>query len=471
MNMTLAEIRDAAGAFGDLGPVAGVMPKRIQTDSRLAADGDLFCCIQGDRFDGHMFAAEAIRKGAVAVLAERPLAEPGACDDCGAVPLLLVDNTIAALGRLAARRRMSTDALVVGVTGSAGKTTVKEMLAGILGEKRATSKNFGNLNNTLGLPLSIFKAEPEDGFWVMELGISVPEDMPILASILRPNGAVITNVGPAHLEGLGDIHGVAFHKATLLRNLRPGGWALVNYDQPELREAAQEAVKDSKAELFFFSGKEAGVRFSARYLGPEGEGQGLFGVRLDDEIIEIELPCRGDVFAENTAAAAGAAVLAGLDKETIIRGLRQLPKTEHRFQRFQSGNYIVIDDTYNANPLSMNASIQAVSRDADDKPLVLVLGEMKELGPGAGEAHRELGRTIAAAGAAAVFWHGGHGEDVSKGLAQADWKGEWIPVETVEGFSACFKGLALREGVLLFKGSRSNKMETYMEAFMKESAR
>ncbi|MFW6314593.1 MAG: Mur ligase family protein [Desulfohalobiaceae bacterium] len=202
--MTLAEVGRAMQAVGEYEDHSEQQVQRIQTDSRLVEPGDLFVCLQGENLDGHNFARDAVHKGALGVVSEKPL-----WDLHIEVPVLLVQSSLQALGQLAAYWRSKFQGRVLAVTGSAGKTTVKELLASILGQRSQVGKNFKNWNNELGLPLSILGFSCREQYWVLEAGISKKGDMDILGQILNPDLALVVNVGPAHLQGLQDLGGPA----------------------------------------------------------------------------------------------------------------------------------------------------------------------------------------------------------------------------------------------------------------------
>ncbi len=467
MKMSLHDIRTALGAIGDLGCDEHTVPLRVQTNSRLTEKGDLFFCLQGERFDGHTFAADAVRRGALAVVAHR------AVEDVSGAPVLLVGDTLDALGRLAARHRVLSRSKVVGITGTAGKTTVKEMLAAILGRVGPTAKNQGNLNNRVGLPLSILKASGNEDFWVMEAGISLSGEMDALAGVLRPDLAVIVNVGPAHLEGLGSVAGVAEAKTRLLTHLVEGGTGLVNLDYPELVEAATRELADVRGFTCRDFEKTPDAIGGCVYLGPgldPGDEGGRFLLRLGLEEMETTLPWREAFAAENIAAAACAAHLLGVSAETILQGLREVAPHDRRFRQREVGSWLLVDDTYNANPLSMAGALTAATELAGDTALVLVLGEMRELGKEAVVRHEELGGRIALTKAAAVFWRGDFGDDVRRGLEAGGWAGILAKTDSPDEFVGQWRDLALSGGVALFKGSRANRMEDYVSALSRELA-
>ncbi|MFZ5813555.1 MAG: UDP-N-acetylmuramoyl-tripeptide--D-alanyl-D-alanine ligase [Thermodesulfobacteriota bacterium] len=457
--MTLSEILAATGAVGDLGDVGNPEFAGVCTDSRAVSPGRVFVCIPGARFDGHNFAAEAVGKGAGAVLADRPMPELAM-----RVPVLLVKDTVAALGRLAGHWRRRTAAKVVAVTGSAGKTTVKEFLAAMLSELGPTSKNYKNFNNLIGLPLSILEARENDAFWVMELGISVPGEMRDLAAMAAPDMAVVINVGPAHLEGFGDVAGVAREKCELLRQVRAGGTALAGMDHPELWTEARRVFPGVQG----MSTRGLDAPFTAAYLGPR-EGEGLFSLRLKDLELELTLPFRGGHFAENILAAAAAASLLGAGPDAIRAGLSRAAIPEQRFCCRRHGCFTVVDDSYNANPLSMRRAVEAAAEMAAGTAFVPVLGEMRELGAATRNEHVLLGGFLAAHAPAAVFFYGQSAPDVAAGLEAAGFRGAFFQVASPSEFLKAFMGLGLKGGVVLFKGSRTMRMEAFVQALCQGS--
>jgi UDP-N-acetylmuramoyl-tripeptide--D-alanyl-D-alanine ligase len=457
MLMTQAEIATSCRArvTGNFVPESAV--RGAGMDSRAVIPGTLFACIKGARADGHDYAETAAASGAAVVLAERALPEVS-----GQVPVFVVDDCVAALGRLASAWRAKAGAKVAAVTGTAGKTTVKEMLLAVLGQRFEVAGTKGNYNNQLGLPLTMLACPGSARIWVLELGISRPGDMQELAAIARPDLAVITNIGPAHLEGLGDLAGVARAKAVLAAFLAPGGMVLASRDYPLLwAEIARHT--DLVAD---FSATDQSARFFAAYLGANCTG-GRFSLRLGGEPLAMTLPFFGVHAAENLAAAAGAATLLGAGAADVERGLAGLEIAGGRFRTERLGGLTLIDDTYNANPLSMARSIAAAAETAAGSPLVLVLGEMRELGSEAAQRHYELGVLIAATPCRAVFFHGGHAEDLHRGLLQAGFTGLFKAVDDPCRFQGEFAGLSLTSGAVLFKGSRSLGMENFFAAAAK----
>ena len=453
MNMSLSQAASAMGALGDIHDGQDVRVTGVCSDSRTVRAGDLFFCLGGESFDGHEFAAAAVDAGAAGIVASRPL--PEVMDRAS---VLMVHDVLAALGALGAAWRSAAKATVVAVTGSAGKTTVKEMLYGMLARVGETGRNYKNHNNQLGVPRCMLGLSGEEKFWVIELGISLPHDMDELAAMVRPDVAVVNNIGPAHLEGLGGIEGVADHKTRLFNYLGEGGKAYACVDYPELWERA--AVRAQNLTGFTSHGAEA--PYAGEYLGPAGKGKGRFRLDLAGEAVEFEAPFTGAYFAENMIAAAAVAHGLGASAVDVVGGILDAGVPEHRFQVIEAGAWTVVDDAYNANPLSMRRSVENAAEMAGEGGLVLVLGDMLELGEGAARLHRELGERLAAARPMVVFWQGAHAADVAEGLGGA---AKLVPIAEPCDLPANLAEMGISGGVALIKGSRSCKMERYVRTF------
>lgn len=453
MNLTLRDaiLRLSGSVYS--GPEADRLIAAVRTDSRAVASGDLFFCLKGERFDAHDFAADVAQAGAIAIVASRPL--PGL--KC---PVILVEDTEKALGWLARDWRdrfAKSGGKVAAVTGTAGKTTVKELLAQTLASVFPVAKNHKNFNNQVGLPLSILAATGEEKAWVMEAGISKPHDMAELGAIIAPDLALVLNIGPAHLEGLGDLAGVARAKASLLKHLKPGGQGLCSMDYPELWAEAQVILPG----VHGFSATNSFAKYYARFEEALPGGRGLFEIIVDGQAFWAELPACGAHFAENAAAVAGACHLLGLTTEQIASGLSAATLPDQRFCCVEAGGWCVVDDTYNANPLSMRRSIEAARLMAGEGTLVLVLGDMKELGAGAAQAHKELGAAIAQAKPAAVFFQGEFAAELAAGSG--------LSVTPVTDPTQVLEAMRnLSGGVVLVKGSRSCRMEMYAKALLED---
>lgn len=444
-------------------------------DSRSIVPGSLFVCIRGENSDGHDFAVQAVRSGAAAVLAEH---DP--FDGQTPVPLILTngEDSTRALGRIGHAWRRTFAGTVVGITGTAGKTTLKEMLAHTLGMATdgtaKVARNPLNLNTQVGLPESMLAACGDENFWVMEAGISNPGDMDELGPMLEPDLALILNVGPGHALGLGDAArgGAAHYKSRLLKYLAPGGMALVSADYPDLvRES--EAVRNN---IIRFSTAGADVPYRAEYLGLTPQGWGRCRLWLDGHELEAESALSGPFAAENMIAAAAAAHLLGLTDDEIRSGLATAPLAAQRFNRSELAGWILLDDSYNANPLSCSRMIEAAAGLRNSGRLVFVMGEMLELGDLASSSHLELGRNMARAGSDAVFWFGSHADDVIAGLKDAGFTGYFAALPSHDAFLSEFAAWenalphSAGRNIILFKGSRGNRLEKLVKAFRETHA-
>ncbi len=470
--MTLAEMAGASASALILprGGAEDMAQREISLvchDSRAVVPGSLFACIRGEKSDGHDFAAQAVRSGAAAILAER--------DPFGGrppVPLLLTGgkSSVKALGYAGHAWRKAFSGRVIGITGTAGKTTLKEMLAHTLtmaaNGTAAVARNPLNLNTQIGLPESMLAARGDEDFWVMEAGISNPGDMDELGSMLEPDLAIILNAGAGHALGLGG--GAAYHKSRLLRYVAPGGMALVSADYPDLVRESCAVRRD----IIRFSAYGADAPYRAEYLGLTPSGRSRCRLWLDGHELEAESALSGSFAAENLIAAASAAHLLGLRDDEILSGLAAARPAVQRFNRRMLSGWTLLDDSYNANPLSCSRMIEAAAELRNGTgSLVFVMGEMLELGELAVPSHEELGRGMAGAGADAVFWLGGHGDAVYRGLMEAGFTGRFTELAAHDIFLPEFSAWEKehpgggRPGTVLFKGSRGNHLEKLVKAF------
>lgn len=458
MNLTLRDVILCLTGIVNNGPDSDRLVAAVRTDSRAVVPGDLFFCLKGERFDAHDFASQVSDAGALAIVASREL--PGL--KC---PVIVVADTEKALGWLARfwrDRFAASGGKVLAVTGTAGKTTVKELLAQTLASVFPVAKNHKNFNNQVGLPLSILAATGEEKAWVMEAGISKPHDMDELGEIIAPDLAVVLNIGPAHLEGLGDLAGVAKAKAALLKHVKPGGLGLSCMDYPELWTEAQAALPG----VLGFSAKDSFAKYYARFEEALPGGRGLFEIIVDGQAFWAELPACGAHFAENAAAVAGACHLLGLSPDQIASGLAGACLPDQRFCFAEAGAWCVVDDSYNANPLSMRRSIEAARLMAGEAPLVLVLGDMKELGACAAKAHQDLGAVIKAVKPVAVFYQGEFAADVARSAEGVAVTPVTEPTQVLAALAKMPAPVDGVRGTLLVKGSRSCHMEAYSKALL-----
>lgn len=449
--LSLAEVARFADAELLMGPhVPGKPVLRVQTDSRGLCPGDLFVCLRGERFDGHAFADAAFAAGAAALLVERPLAVP--------LPQLRCDDTRLALGRLAAGMARGRATRVFGLTGSNGKTSVKTLLAGIVERAGRAYANPGNFNNEIGLPLSVLN-QPEDAeYAVYEMGAGAPGDIEWLARIARPRYSLVNNIGPAHLERMGSLLGIAETKGAIYRELPPDGVAVINADDAFAPLFAQMA--GARRQLRFGLENDADVFAEDMRLDAAGS---RFRLCSPAGALEVHLPLPGRHSVMNALAAASMALAAGIDLVQIGQGLEAAQGVAGRFSaRLHASGAQIIDDSYNANPGSVRAAIDTLA--ASPGPAWLVLGDMRELGPDGEALHAAIGAHARAQGLAGVFTVG----ELSAAASRAFGEG----AQHFESQEALARALRPRLAAglrVLVKGSRGSRMERVVAALFDEA--
>jgi UDP-N-acetylmuramoyl-tripeptide--D-alanyl-D-alanine ligase len=442
--MMAMQLSEAARVLGAEQAGADVAFRGVCTDSRRPMPGALFFALQGPNFDAHAFLDAALEQGAAAAAVSRPVA-------C-ALPQIRVPDTRLALGALAAHWRNRFDIPVVGITGSNGKTTVRSMTAAILARCGRTLSTQGNLNNDIGLPLTLARLDAADEFAVIEMGANHAGEIGYLAGLARPAIGVVTNAGPAHLEGFGDLPGVARAKGELFAALDAGGIAVINADDdfaPLWRELAAHC---RRVEF----GLEGECDVTARWSGDATGSDVELVMPAGHVTLRLPLPGRHNVM--NALAAAAAAAAAGAGPEAIRAGLESLMPVDGRFTVHQlPGDITLIDDTYNANPGSLAAAVDVLAQAAGDT--WLVLGDMGELGAGAGALHQAAGARARAAGITRVYGLGELARAAVGGFGSAGLACDSLE-QLLEALYADLRGPLH----ILVKGSRRMRMERVVEA-------
>ena len=356
----------------------------VTTDSRSVREGSLFIALKGEVFDGHAFIPQTAEKGALIALTESDEA-------AGTMPHVTVKSTYDAMGDLAHAWLNKLDVPVVSVTGSVGKTSTKETIATVLAAKYKTHKTEGNFNNNIGLPMTIFNIDPETEIAVLEMGINHFGEMHKLSSIANPDIAVITNIGTCHLEFLIDRDGVFRAKTEVFEHLKEGGRVVLNGDDDKLIN-----VKEVRGQKPVFFGLGAHNDFRAENIRSLGLKGSAFTVVTPDSSFEVKLPVPGEHMILNALAACAVGRLSGLTDEEITAGLAVVKTISGRFNIIETDKYTLIDDCYNANPMSMRAALKLLSETKEEpaRRHVAVLGDMAELGADEKELHRELGEFI-----------------------------------------------------------------------------
>ncbi len=453
---TLDQVLRATGGTLFCGRYEAVF-RAVSTDSRKLCPGDLFVAIRGDNFDGHDYLDSAVACGAGGVMVSRPPQSDLP------VPCVVVADTLTGLGDLAAwRRRHMPDLQVLAITGSSGKTTVKEMCAGILAANHAVLKTVGNFNNLVGLPLSLLPVDYSHRFAVMEMGMNRPGEIARLTAIADPDIGCINNVQPAHLLGLGDISGVARAKGELFRTMKPDSTLVVNHDDPQVRKLAAGCTQ---RQITF--GLKAGAMVRATHIRTLGEEGIAFSLHLEGRRYRLRTHVVGKHNVANCLAAAAMALAAGEEDASIVAGLESFTPFEKRLAIEVTANGIrLINDTYNANPASMVAALETMRDLKRDNRAVVVVGDMLELGAQGVAAHRFLGESVARMKFDYLFAHGEFASEVVAAAVAAGMDEERaVSCDAKDEIVARLlrlesQGRLGADDWILVKGSRSMRMET-----------
>lgn len=388
----------------------------VGIDSRTITARDLFVAIEGTTHDGHFFAADVIGSGVRGLVAGRDKIDALPCSRWQKqdVVCIAVDDTTRALGDMAAFNRRRAHVSVAAVTGSNGKTSTRAMITAVLAGHYVTLAPKGNFNNEIGLPLTLLQLTPAHQWAVVELGMNHFGEIRRLAEICSPDMGIITNIGPAHLEGLGSIDGVMQAKAELLEEIRPGGTIILNADDPRTLQLARKQVLPV---LLFGMGAKARIRGRAV---DARDRKNSFVLELPTEEIRIDLQVHGDFMIANALAAAAVGYKLGFSAGEIKAGLESFQPVPGRMNVLQTPMGLnIIDDTYNANPVSMTGAIRTLMALAAGKPAVMVAGDMLELGEKAASFHFELGEKAARAGIGRLYSTGDFAQSIADGaLAQ-----------------------------------------------------
>lgn len=448
----MMKLSEAAGVLG--GRMVGRDAEflAVSTDTRKICRGDLFVALHGEHFDGADFVPQALQAGAAAVILNQ---DSGFRIQDAKSPILLVQDTRIALGKLAAYWRRQFEITLVAITGSNGKTTVKEMTAAILraaaGSEEAVLATRGNLNNDIGMPLTLLQLNEQHRYAVIEMGMNHFGEIDYLTRIALPQVALINNASGAHLEGLGSVEGVARAKGEIFEGLQSCGTAIINADDdfaPLWRTLAgahsliEFGLNDASDVSGTWQPHESGLLLDAKT--PKG-----------DFSVVMQVP--GEHNARNALAATSVAIALNLSLESIVAGLEAFAGVAGRMQRKLGRNgAIVIDDTYNANPASMHAAIKVLGQ--RDGQRVLVLGDMGEMGENAAEFHAEIGRMARASGIEKLYALG----EMSR-IAVREFGSSAQHYEHLEDLQHALEKELHAGTTVLIKGSRFMKMERVVE--------
>jgi len=435
--------------------------KGVSIDSRTIREGELFIAIRGDRFDGHDFVAEAFRKGACGALVDRSALETRYASLGGRPNIYPVEDTLLSLQELSLMHRKKFPVPLAAVTGSNGKTTTKEMLAAILLRKGPVLKNEGNLNNHIGVPLTLLKLGPPHRAAVIELGMSNFGEIELLTRLAQPDVGVITNIGPAHLEFLRNTDGVARAKGELLETMRSDGVAVLNVDDKYF-----EMLRARYAGKIVSFGIDGASDVRAADIRQSLAGTD-FTMHAEGKAFTVRLAAAGRHNVSNALAAAAAAVALGMTAEAVQAGLEEFRPVTMRSEVREVRGVTVLADCYNANPASMAAAITMLaSLRNGGKRIIAVLGDMLELGEGAAAAHRAVGSAAAAAGVDLLILLGAQQKHVAEGARAGGMSADRALLAGDAVRAATLLRERARPGdTVLLKGSRGMKMEKVLEEF------
>lgn len=464
MDLSLGE---AAAIVGSVSEAPERVAQSYSIDTRTLAAGALFFALRGPNFDGHSFVAQAVQQGAAGAVVER---EWAASAPENLRPLLIpVADTVSALQGLGQAVRRKWDRPLIAVTGSTGKTTTKELIAAALGTQYSVHKSAGNLNNHLGVPLTLLALSPQHQVAVLELGMSHAGEIAHLARIAGPGVGVVTNVAPAHLEFFESVDAIAAAKRELIENLSPPSTAVLNYDDERVR-----AFRDGFSGQAVSYGFEPGADYRATQFRLSADGDGpvasVFTVRGPEFDSEFELPLPGRHNVENALAAVTVARLMGVSAAAIAEALAGFSPLRGRAEvRRLGAGATLINDCYNSNPRALDQMLDLLRDWPGAVRRIAVAGEMLELGPSSPELHREAGRKCASSGVDWLLAVQGNARMMVEGAVEAGLPREQARFFGNAGEAGRFgRSILQPHDVVLVKGSRGVHLERAVEELMRD---
>ena len=445
-HMTLREITAACGGtyFGDPESTAKEVSS-VVIDSRKVTRDSLFVAIRGARVDGHTFIPQTIEAGALCALSEEPLGDI-------TFPYILVDSCTQALKDLAEHYRKSLDIKVVGISGSVGKTSTKEMIASVLSQKYNVLKTEGNFNNEIGVPLTIFNLREEHEIAVLEMGINHFGEMTRLAKMARPDICVITNIGVAHMELLGSRDGILKAKTEMFQYMNPDGTIIFNGDDDKLITYSPE---NGITPIYF------GLGENSSYRAEQIANNGLRGTNATfvtpKSRFSAHISIPGEHMVHNALAGIAVGYALGMSDAEIKAGIEALKPLAGRNHLIETNTYTIIDDCYNANPISMKASIDVLSK--ADTRTVAILGDMGELGAKEKEMHYDVGQHTATAGIHVLICIGTLSEELARGAKETGCNIQIYHYPDQEHFFAEMSSILEKNDTILVKASHAMAFE------------
>lgn len=445
-NMTLEAIANAVGGklYNGEG-YEGVKAKGVVIDSRQVKDGYLFIAIKGERVDGHDFIEDVFNKGALAVVSEKVL-------DIDK-PYIFVDSSTESLKDMAKFYREGLDVKIVGITGSVGKTSTKEFIAAALGEKYDVLKTEGNFNNEIGLPLTILKIRDNHEIAVIEMGISHFGDMKPLGIIANPDICVITNIGYCHLEHLKDRDGVLKEKTSMFEYAKDNAEYVLNLDDDKL--ATIDKV-NGKAPIFISYSDSNAYSYISKIIESGIEGTKCV-VNISGKDVKINIPLPGKHMVLNALTACAVGSLLGVEVDDIKKGIEKLQPVGGRVNIIKNHKFTLIDDCYNANPVSMKASIDVLTYANTRK--IAILGDMFELGENENALHGSIGEYIAEKSIEVLITIGKLSKYIEEYAVKSGYKGECIHFDELDEFITEYSNILKENDTILVKASHGMHLE------------
>lgn len=420
----------------------------VCTDSRKIKKNDLYIALIGEIFDGHDFVNSAIENGASAVIVSKSI------DVNMNVPVIIVDDTQKALWDLAAYYRSIMKKPVIGITGSVGKTSTKDMIATTLSAKFNTHKSQGNFNNHIGMPLTVLGLEEEHDVLVVEMGMRGLGEIRALTHIAKPNIAIITNIGISHIERLGSQDNILKAKMEIVEGLEEDGLLILNANDPRLKN-----INHANHKRIVYIGVDVPCDYMAYSVIDKGEEGISFKIKLYNKEYVINIPAVGKHNVHNALCGIACGIELGMTPEEIIEGIQSYQSEKMRLNIIEKDGIKFIDDCYNASPDSMRAGLQALKSVAKNRAIA-ILGNMFELGEMASEAHFQVGKMCSELGIDFTIIMGDNAEDVARGIGNEK---AYLIFDSHEDIVKYLKGNLSKGDVVFIKGSRGMRMEKILE--------
>jgi len=424
----------------------------ISTDSRTIKAGEFFVALTGEKFDGHDFIDQAVSRDTAGVLVSKDI------EETSVETVIAVTDTLQALGDIARLYRSGFDVSVVGITGSNGKTTTKDLTASVLGQKYSVLRNEGNFNNAIGVPLTLFRLSRTHEVAVIEMGTGAPGEMSRLVEIAQPDVAVVTNIASTHQEFFGSVDAVAIEKGVLVR---AASSAVLNADDSRVANMSHAV----NGKVISFGLLDSHVDVWADKIGQDSDGESEFQLIVGKESIGVHLPSLGKHNIYNALAAASVGYLFRMDLHEIKEGLESYQGTPMRMQKVVANGITIIDDTYNSNPASLRAAVELLSTIECRGMRIAVVGDMLEMGEHSDELHREAGNFIADFSIQLLVTVGNEAAKMAEAALAAGIAEDSVVIcETNSQAIAYLREILAAGDVALIKGSRGMKMEEIVKA-------